>query len=568
MTGRLTTCTYIVSTLFMALVLCGELKAQVIKKPDTLSLVFTGDDAYPPFEYLDESGNPAGFDIEVMNAIAEVMGIKLSIQLGDWYENLEKFDQGEYNGLAGAYYTDERAEKYLFGSPYARNFHTIFVREGSPINNLNDIQRLERPSIITQNSDVLISFIKNYNKNAQITIVRNYEQALRLLAEGDHDCAIISRILGEYHIDKYALTNIKSLQDEFLPREYSFAMHKNDSILVSIFNQGLRIIRNTGKYDKIKNKYLGKYDKQSFSERYLQYIKFSLGILILIIITFYVYSFSLKKQVRLKTKQLEIELEEKRKTEDMLLVERDKAREADKLKSAFLANMSHEIRTPMNAIVGFSRLLEESDISQTERSEYVNIINKNSETLLALINDIIDLAKIESGQIIVEKINFCINNSIKAQIETLRHELKNKGKEDIEIIHEIPLSDDQAMINTDIVRLNQVLTNLTSNAAKFTDSGSITIGYRKEDEYIRFYVEDTGIGIPKEKQEIIFDQFRQADDSYTRKYGGTGLGLTICRELVHALEGQLSLTSTKGKGTRVEFIVPQGNIENTDSSKA
>lgn len=531
--------------------------SQVVKKPDTLSLIFSGDDAYPPFEYLDNNGHPAGFDVELMEAIAEVMGIKMQIVLGDWYANYSSFREEEYDGLIGAYYSEERAKEFIFGTPFIRNYHAIFVRKGSHIHNLNDIQKHDNPKVITQNSNILIQFIKSYNKNAEIEIVRNYEQALRLLSQGEHDCAIISRVLGEYHIEKYALSNIVALQEEFLPREYSFMMHDNDSILISILNQGLEIVISTGKYERIYNKYLKKYQKVSVAERYFKPIMIGAGILVMVIILFYIYSFSLRRQVSQKTRQLGYELEEKEKTQDLLTIERDKALESDKLKSAFLANMSHEIRTPMNAIVGFSRLLEEPDIGQDERKEYINIINKNSEVLLTLINDIIDLSKIESGQINVEKIDFCINTSIKSFEETVKIDLRKRDKEHIKIITEAPLSDEQAMINTDVVRFNQIFTNLLSNSVKFTEKGFIKFGYSQTSSgYFSFFVEDTGIGIEKSKQEVVFEQFRQADESFTRKYGGTGLGLTICRELTQALGGEIDIESTPKIGTKITFTIP------------
>ncbi|MDD3962682.1 MAG: transporter substrate-binding domain-containing protein, partial [Bacteroidales bacterium] len=476
-------------------------------------------------------------------------------------------NKASYDGITGAYYTEERALLYRFGDPYVRNSHTIFVPEGSALKNLNDLQKKPKPKVITQNASILINFIKSYNANADITIVNNYEQALRLLAQGGYDCAIISRVLGEYYIEKYALSNINDLHEEFLPREYSFVMHKKDSILVAILNQGLSIIKSTGKYDKIYNKYLKKYDKTTFAENHFKHIVIGSVVLILLLLIFYIYTFSLKRQVAIKTKQLAVELEEKQKTQNLLMIERDKARESDRLKSAFLANMSHEIRTPMNAIVGFSRLLNEPDLSNEERNDYVNIINANSEILLALINDIIDLAKIESKQLTIEKLTFCINDAFKALVESTIHDLKTKDKEEIEVVSEMPLANKEAMINTDIVRFNQIFHNLLANAVKFTIKGKIKLGYRRmKENYYEFFVQDTGIGIEHNKQEIIFEQFRQADESYTRKYGGTGLGLTICRELTETLGGTIRLESTPGAGTTITFALPVGEIEEGETS--
>ena len=532
-------------------------EAQVIKKPDTLNLVFSGDDSYPPYEFINKHGEPDGFDVALMKEIAKVMGIRLEIKLGDWYQIYESFENDEIDGLIGAYYTELRAGQYLFGDPYVRNYHTFFIRQGSSIRNLNDFQRCVKPKVITQNNPTLVNFIKSYNPDAEITIVRNYENALRLLAEGSYDCAVISRVLGEVHIKKYGLTNIESTQEDFLPREYSFMMHPKDSILLSILNRGLTIVRSTGTYDKLYNTHLKKYEKLSFAERYFKTLIIGGSILILNIFLFFIYIYFLRKQVAQKTKELAFELEEKKKTHNMMLIERDKARESDKLKSAFLANMSHEIRTPMNAIVGFSRLLNETDITAKERENYANIINKNSEILLALISDIIDIAKIESGQILIEKIKFQVNDSLKALYETTKHILKSKERQDIDIIVESPLPDEEAYITTDIVRYNQIFQNLLSNSIKFTHSGSITLGYQIPDgRMITFFVKDTGIGIAKENQKIVFEQFRQADESFTRKYGGTGLGLTICSELATALGGEIWIESTIGEGTIVYFSLP------------
>ncbi|MDD2322581.1 MAG: ATP-binding protein, partial [Bacteroidales bacterium] len=142
-----------------------------------------------------------------------------------------------------------------------------------------------------------------------------------------------------------------------------------------------------------------------------------------------------------------------------------------------------------------------------------------------------------------------------------------KDKEEIEVVSEMPLANKEAMINTDIVRFNQIFHNLLANAVKFTIKGKIKLGYRRmKENYYEFFVQDTGIGIEHNKQEIIFEQFRQADESYTRKYGGTGLGLTICRELTETLGGTIRLESTPGAGTTITFALPVGEIEEGETS--
>ena len=233
-----------------------------------------------------------------------------------------------------------------------------------------------------------------------------------------------------------------------------------------------------------------------------------------------------------------------------------RAVESDNLKSAFLANMSHEIRTPMNSIVGFSNLLKNSDLDEKLRGLYVNRIVTNSELLLALISDIIDLAKIESGQLAIITGRLKVSELIKEMEEYAREELIRLRREKLEI--EMVLKLKASEMETDVIRIAQVLKNLINNAIKFTDTGKVEIGCVKgeADQSVRFYVRDTGIGISQEHIELIFDQFRQIDGSNTRKFGGTGLGLAICKNLVRLMGGKIWAESKPGKGSLFQVELP------------
>ena len=247
----------------------------------------------------------------------------------------------------------------------------------------------------------------------------------------------------------------------------------------------------------------------------------------------------------------------KKKAEQELVIEKEKAEESDKLKSSFLANMSHEIRTPMNAIIGFSSLLIDPNITDVERIEFVELINSNGNSLLNLIDDIIDIAKIEAEKLTIETSNCYINKIIQELLFTFEDEKNKKGKFNIELLSYFDNSDNNFSILTDTYRFKQVLTNLIGNAIKFTQEGYIKIGYEFTDSnFIKFYVQDTGIGISEEKLEIIFDRFRQVEDTHTREFGGTGLGLTICSNIIKLLGGNLWVNSEKGKGSTFFFTLP------------
>lgn len=241
----------------------------------------------------------------------------------------------------------------------------------------------------------------------------------------------------------------------------------------------------------------------------------------------------------------------------------EKAKEANDAKSNFLANMSHEIRTPMNAIIGFSDILSQDRSIEAKQLRYINIIKQNGQNLLDIINNILDISKIEAGKITVEKRNISVNNICKDLIDTLRFSAQQKG-----LALEYNISSDAVkIINNDPTRLRQCLTNLMGNAIKFTSKGSVTLQVSSKDDEISFSIIDTGIGIAKDKQDKIFNVFSQEDISTTRKYGGSGLGLAITRNLVALLGGKLSLESYKGKGSKFTISMPIGNVDKTSQNE-
>lgn len=229
---------------------------------------------------------------------------------------------------------------------------------------------------------------------------------------------------------------------------------------------------------------------------------------------------------------------------------RDKALQADKLKSAFLANMSHEIRTPLNAIVGFSDLLSDtSSFTEEEISQFIGTINKNCGLLLALINDILDLSRIESGTM---EFVFAEHN-LPLLLKTVHDSQRLNMPSGVELVLRMPESE-KKYLKTDSVRLQQVVNNLINNAAKFTTSGFITFGYEEDEQpgYTRVFVEDTGVGISEEGIRHIFERFYKVDN-FTQ---GAGLGLSICQTIVERLKGTISVTSEIGKGTRFTVRLP------------
>jgi signal transduction histidine kinase len=240
---------------------------------------------------------------------------------------------------------------------------------------------------------------------------------------------------------------------------------------------------------------------------------------------------------------------------ELAIIEKEKAEESKRLKQQFLANMSHEIRTPMNAIIGTVNLLRSSNLDE-KQNKYINIIKTSADNLLVIINDILDISKIESGKFTIEQIPFNLKEKVMHVYESLKVKAEEKHLA-FETNFESGIADHYL---GDPVRITQVLINLAGNAIKFTDKGSVTIHISQVNDngnhLIRFQVEDTGIGIASDKLQFIFESFTQETADTTRKFGGTGLGLTISKQLVELMGGQLQVKSERGKGSVFSFDLP------------
>lgn len=240
------------------------------------------------------------------------------------------------------------------------------------------------------------------------------------------------------------------------------------------------------------------------------------------------------------------------KSQNDLKIAKEKAEESDRLKSAFLANMSHEIRTPMNGILGFTSLLLEPGLTGETQVQYINIIQKSGDRMLNTVNDIIEISRIETGQVnlVLKEIN--LNVELGSLYNFFKLEVENKG---MQLFLENDFSTEEAIIRTDESKLSSILTNLIKNAIKYSSQGSIKIAYKRKGEQLEFTVKDTGMGIPKNRQEAIFERFIQADIDDREVYEGSGLGLAITKTYVEMLGGKIWVESEKGKGSTFHFTI-------------
>jgi two-component system, sensor histidine kinase and response regulator len=242
--------------------------------------------------------------------------------------------------------------------------------------------------------------------------------------------------------------------------------------------------------------------------------------------------------------------------ESNLRIAKERAVESDRLKTSFLSNMSHEIRTPLNAIVGFAELLAQNNLDENDKKEFISHINQGSETLLNLIDDIIDISKIEAAQIRINYTAFRLAPLLSDLEALFEKNIKRLSKENLKIINDNHGIDPDLTIVTDSFRLRQIFINLLSNSVKFTDEGTVSFGIKNIDrDLISFYVKDTGIGIPRDKHVLIFDRFRQGHESKTKFYGGTGLGLAISKSMTELMGGNIYVDSEPGSGSEFVFSI-------------
>jgi signal transduction histidine kinase/CheY-like chemotaxis protein len=281
---------------------------------------------------------------------------------------------------------------------------------------------------------------------------------------------------------------------------------------------------------------------------------------VLVILLISILSYFLSKTINpiidnLKNKGKELVLKNKKLIQliNELSLAKEKAEESDRLKSAFLANMSHEIRTPMNGILGFADLLKEPNLTGEKQQKYIRIIEKGGARMLNIINDIISISKIESGQVEVNIQESNINEQIEYIYTFFKPEIEAKG---MKFFFNNTLPSKEAFIKTDREKVFAILTNLIKNAIKYTNKGSVEFGYTIKSKFLEFYVKDTGVGINRDKQKIIFERFMQADITDKNALQGAGLGLSISKAYVEILGGELWVESKIGSGSIFYFTLP------------
>ena len=482
-----------------------------------LGLIYLGNNKFDTaFEFINRS-------LDIYRELGKKEGIGISLSnIGLIYQEQEKYDK------ALSYYKESL---------------TVF----------NEVDYLIGRILATHNVGTSYFNLKKYDKALEY-----YNKSLTMAQNAN----FIQGILANYE----AISNLYSETNNFQKSldYYKLFDSLEDSINTTESKERIMEMETSYKLELLDNELRNKSNELAQQKR-LKYI-FITGTIILfglLLITIFAYTDKRHAEKELNEHRKKLEKLVAQKTDELKIEinERKIAEESDRLKSAFLSNMSHELRTPMNAIIAFTNFLKVPDLSRTKREEYINYVTSAGETLLGLIDDIIDIAKIEAHQLTISKSD-CNITTICIELLNMFNELKNrKNKEHIILTLNPESIKNFIIIDTDGKRLRQILNNLLENALKYTCDGYIEFGFTRNESDIQFYVKDSGIGIPEEKFDYIFERFSQINLSTNIGFGGTGLGLAITKNLVKLLGGKIWLESELNVGTTFYFTIPYNKIK-------
>lgn len=500
----------------------------------------------PPYEFVDENGEINGIFIDFLSIIEDRMDYKFKrVYQSDFSKMLEDTRNGDIDVLIEIQKTNER-EKYLSFTPFLLSHaHIIVVRKSQQI--INSIEDLKNKSIAVVNKYAIQEYLTNNHPDFQLIPFFDDISCLQAVSLGQADAFICQQAVATYYIESEGISNLSILGEINYENELAIACRIELDTLHSILTKAVNSVSKNEK-QKIYSKWLS-YAKLPFYYTSKFWI-FSAVIFLSILASVIIFIAILQKRVKIKTKELEIA--------------KNRAEESDRLKSAFLANMSHEIRTPMNGILGFAELLKEPDLSGEDQQMYIKIIEKSGVRMLNIINDIVDIARIESGQVELGLMKTNINELIEFVYTFFKPEVERKG---MNLFLRGTLPQKTAVFITDREKLYAILINLVKNAIKYSNDGKIEMGCHivnselpvsftnKEQVKIAFYIKDTGIGIPKNRQKAIFERFVQADIADKHALQGAGLGLSIAKAYVEMLGGDIWVESDENIGSTFHFTI-------------
>ncbi|WP_020676976.1 transporter substrate-binding domain-containing protein [Geopsychrobacter electrodiphilus] len=537
------------------------------------TIVVGGDRNYPPYEFLDADGQPAGFNVELTRAIAEVMGMDLEIRLGPWGEMRQGLASGKIDILQGMAWTRERTREVDFSTPHAKVHQSIWIRKGSTVRSLQDLAGHE---VIVMRGSVMHDYILQRPKlKVRLRLVATLEDALRSLSAGVADAALVAKLPGEYLIQKDGLDNITPIAKPLVAQDYGYAVKKGNVDLLARFNEGLVLLNKSGRYRPIYEKWLGVLPRPGIALSQIVQIGAIVLLPLLLILGLTVFwSRTLKRQVALRTLDLEQEVAKNRQAFRELEVRQQQLIQADKLSSLGIltSGVAHEINNPNGLILLNLPLLKKSwdDALRLLQEHYrlqgdfklgwlnfsrmrheipqmLEEMQQGASRIKRIVEDLKDFTRQDSAELdeavdlsqVAETALRLVDNSLKQATDHFRAEL----------------TPDMPRFRGNAQRIEQVLVNLLLNACHALKSRDEAIELRtgvQADGWLFLEVRDQGCGIAAAHLPKLTDPFFTT----RREEGGTGLGLSVSAGIVQDHGGRLEFTSIVGHGTSVLLLLP------------
>ena len=497
------------------------------------------DPGFVPFEFINENDEYVGITADYLSLISQRTG--LQFELVDnltWPEVYDLAISGEIDLLPAIGKTPEREEYFLFSEPYYY-FKRVIVTKDTDTN-ISDIDDLEGHIVAVQRNSSHHSYLLDHPK-INISLYDSVETALTAVATGEETAFIGNLATTNYLVRSTGITTLRFVSFEAERKlALHFAVRKDWPELVDILDKAMASISESEKL-AINSKWIDLEAKIDYGPIVRTLAIVGAVIVIVIIVSFF-WILKLRKEIK-QRKLIQKDLE----------IAKSEADDANEFKSGFMARMSHEIRTPLNAITGMAYLLKKTNLTLTQKM-YADRITQASSNMLSIINDILDFSKIEAGKVELEITSFSIDQMIQEVVNIVSYKIEEQGIG-------FKLSKDPLVPNWffgDAKRLEQVLLNLLNNAAKFTNEGEVSLDIRliaKENEkyHLSFVVKDTGIGMNEDQIKRLFNPFVQGDISINRRFGGSGLGLSIVKNLLDMMGGEIQIFSTPGEGSA--FII-------------
>jgi signal transduction histidine kinase len=514
-----------------------------------------------PKVFTSESGKPAGVFIDIIEHIAKSEHWDLRYVPVTWAEGLDRLARGDIDLVPDVAYTADRAQTYSFHKePVLSSWFQVYARKGSGIRSILDLGG-KRISVLDRSvqQEAFAQITSGFGLEATIIAVPDYKNVFEIVAKGEADAAITNRFYGVMHAQKHGLEDTTVV---FHPTLLFFAASKSTpkQLLDTIDNHLLNMKSNPESvyYDSLK-RWISE-EARFKLPAWVETLGWVVGIMLLMSIA---GSVLLKRQVNARTRQLrqinqEMEQRIVERTAD-LGAAMEKAQAADRIKSAFLATMSHELRTPLNSIIGFTGIMLQGLAGplNPEQHKQMSMVQGSARHLLALINDVLDISKIEAGQLTLSITSFDLKASIEKVARLVSPLAEKKG-----LNLKLDITDDIGTTTTDQRRLEQIVLNLLNNAVKFTEKGHVGISCHLEHGQYCLSVSDTGIGLQPGHLREIFQPFHQVDTGLTRKYEGTGLGLSICKKILEMMGGAIEVESRWGEGSSftIRFPIHSGAV--------